>query len=176
MNVRGRLVARRDLRRRERQRRRGGPGRGPVALQHTARAVVRAGVTCRSGLRHLSRGDRPLVAVLLAAVGLAVVLVSGPAQQYLDVSARVEALSTTSEALETANAGLEQRREDLHDPATIEQLAREQQGLARPGEVPYTLVPPQVERPVIVAPPDAADLPARPWYRRLWEAFTGRAP
>ncbi len=172
MSTRGRLQARRDLRRRERHRRRGGPGRGPVALQRTARGVVRAGNVCRSGLRHLSQGDRPLIAVLLAAVGLAVVLVSGPAGQYLDVSARVEALSTTAEALEAANEGLEQRRHDLHDPATIEQLAREQQGFARPGEVPYPLVPPQVERPVIVAPPDATDLPASPWYRRLWEALT----
>ena len=32
-------------------------------------------------------------------------------------------------------------------------LAREQQGLVRPGDVPYILIPPETERPLIAEPP-----------------------
>src|SRR6056297_1272962 len=172
MTVRARFQEHHEVRRRGRRRRRGGAGRGPVALQRVARGGVAVVGALRRGLGHLTAGDRPLVAVLIGAMALSVVLVSGPAQQYLDGSARVETLAAKAEALDAENERLEQRLVDLEDPATVEQLAREQQGFARPGEVPYTLVPPPVDRPVISPPRDGSDPQPTPWFRRMWESIS----
>lgn len=168
MITRVRLEERLALRRQERRRRRGGPGRGPVVLQRTARGIVAGVQALRRGAGRLVAGDRPLAAMVLVAIAVAVLLVSGPAQQYLSGSARVETLAAKAEALAEENDRLEQRREGLHDPATIELLAREHQGFARVGEVPYTLVPPPVDRPVITSPrDDEAPSEPTPWYRRV---------
>lgn len=164
---------RRELRRIERRRRRGGDGRPPVVLQ-------RLGTSIGDGRREVSyrvgravRGDRPLIIALLAVLVVGVLAISGPAQNYLDGRSRVESLTTTADALDEANAGLQQRAEDLQDPLNVELLAREQQGFVRPGEVPYALVPPEVERPLITAPRDEADTSPQAWYERVWSTVTG---
>jgi cell division protein FtsB len=120
-------------------------------------------------VRLVTQGDRPLILALVGAVALAVVLLSGPAQSYLDGRERVEKLTVKAAALEVENAALEQRVADLQDPETIELLAREQQGYIRPGEVPYVLVPPEVERPTITDPRAAPEPATGPWYQRLWQ-------
>jgi cell division protein FtsB len=161
---------RRELRRLERRRRRGGHGRGPVALQRAARGGLGVG---RRAATTVTSGNRPLVAVLLGAVILSVVMLSGPAQRLLDSRARVEGLEVKAEALERENAALARRKADLEDPLNVELLAREQQGFIRPGEVPYTLVPPEVDRPRITSPRDAAEPPVPAWYARVWETVRG---
>jgi cell division protein FtsB len=161
---------RRELRRLERRRRRGGHGRGPVALQRAARSGLGAG---RRAASTVTSGDRPLVAVLVGALVLSVVMLSGPAQRLLDSRARVDGLAVKAEALERENELLERRQADLEDPGNVELLAREQQGFIRPGEVPYTLVPPEVDRPRITAPRDQADPPVPTWYARAWETVRG---
>lgn len=96
------------------------------------------------------------------------VLLTGPLQQYLDVRARVDLLQQQADALDDANAELERSIDNLNDPRHIELLAREQQGFIRPGEVAYSLVPPEVERPQITQPREAADAPElRGWQRTL---------
>jgi cell division protein FtsB len=157
---------RRELRRLERRRRRGGHGRGPVALQ---RAVDTGLGAVRRAVASTTSGNRPLVAVLAGALILSVLMLSGPAQRLLDSRARVDSLAVKAEALERENTVLERRQADLEDPLNVELLAREQQGFIRPGEVPYTLVPPEVDRPRITAPRDAAEAPAPAWYARAWE-------
>ncbi len=116
-----------------------------------------------------------MIVGLLGVLVLAAVIISGPAQSYLDARDRVETLEEKAVALDDANAQLEQRVEDLNDPTNIELLAREQQGFVRPGEVAYALVPPEVDRPRITAPREtpSADPPA--WYVRVWESITGGA-
>jgi cell division protein FtsB len=123
----------------------------------------------RAAVRRAIRGDQPLVVALLAVLVLAVVIVSGPAQSYLDGRARVEALEIKADALDAEIARLEQRAEDLHDPRKIELAARESQGFLRPGEVPYALVPPEVDRPQITKPRDELTVDDRPWFERAWE-------
>jgi cell division protein FtsB len=113
-------------------------------------------------------GDKPYVVVLLAVVALAVVLLSGPAQSYLDHRARVEVLELKAEVLETENERLASRADALQDDETIELLAREQQGFIRPGEVPYALVPPEVDRPRITEPRDRPAPEPTVWYERMW--------
>ena len=112
---------------------------------------------------------------LVGVIALSVVMVSGPAQRYLDSSARVDALEAKADALEEENERLVQRRDDLNDEEYVELLAREQQGFIRPGEVPYTLVPPDVERPQISPPRDVGEPEPGPWYRRAWDNVRGVA-
>ena len=144
-----------------------------MVLQRPARGV--RGWTTRTELRlkRSIQGDRPLIIATLVVVVLGVVIVSAPLQSYLDGRDRVDHLATQAAALDEANAQLEQRAEDLVEDDTIELLAREQLGLVRPGEVAYTLIPPQEGRPLIAPPrgPDAAE--AEPWYRRWWNQLRG---
>jgi cell division protein FtsB len=105
------------------------------------------------GLRRLLTSDVPLFALLLAAIAGAALLLTEPFENYLDGRARVALLEQQAAALEAQNLQLEQRLEDLEDPLNIELLAREQQGLIRPGEVPYVLIPPEPDRPRIVDAP-----------------------
>jgi cell division protein FtsB len=161
---------RRELRRLERRRRRGGHGRGPLALQ---RAIGGGLGAVRRAVGSATSGNRPLLVVLAGALVLSVLMLSGPAQRLLDSRARVDTLAAKAEALEHANGALERRKADLEDPLNVELLAREQQGFIRPGEVPYTLVPPEVDRPRITAPRDDTEITAPTWYGRAWETVRG---
>lgn len=172
--LRERREQRRAVRDAARRRRRGGVGRGPVALQRLARGSAASARALGRGVRQLVRGDRPLFVVLAGACALAVVLLSGPAQSYLDARTRVELLDDKATLLAAENARLEQRMTDLADPEVLELLAREQQGFIRPGEVPYRLVPPEVDRPRITAPRGGAEPPPAPIYRRVWDAVAER--
>jgi cell division protein FtsB len=98
-----------------------------------------------------------LGALLVGATVLAVWVAAAPFETYVSSRERVAVLEQQAAALEAENARLEQRLDDLDDPLNIELLAREQQGLVRPGEVPYVLAPPEPDRPRIV---EAAPAPA----------------
>lgn len=160
-----RRAQRRLVRRVARRRRVGSVGNRPGLL--TLPAVL------HDRVRLVTHGDRPLVLALVGALVLAVVLLSGPAQSYLDGRERVEKLTAKAAALDAENAALEQRVTDLEDPETIELLAREQQGYIRPGEVPYVLLPPEVERPTITDPRTTPEPASGPWYQRLWLELRG---
>lgn len=118
--------------------------------------------------RRVRVGDLVLgVAVVLVVLFGAGVLAE-PLANRRDADARVALLEEQRAALAAENARLEQRVEDLEDPLTIELLAREQQGLVRRGEVPYVLVPPETDRPLIAEPPlPVAEEPAGPLDRLL---------
>jgi cell division protein FtsB len=106
--------------------------------------------TRRRGLaRRILGGDLLLGILLLGALGLGLALLAPPFEGYLVARQRVALLEQQALALEAENLRLERRIEDLDDPVTIELLAREQQGLVRPGEVPYVLLPPDVDAPRI---------------------------
>jgi cell division protein FtsB len=132
--------------------------------QKTTKATMRRRFT----FAQMSSGDKPFLLAGVAAVVLGVALLTAPLQQYLDVRARVGLLQQQADALHAANDDLAQQIENLNDPRHIELLAREQQGFIRPGEVAYSLVPPEVERPQITAPREAIDAPeVSGWQRRL---------
>lgn len=117
----------------------------------------RAARSRRGALSRVLRSDLLLGSVLIAVIVLGVLLVVPPFENYVSARQRVALLEQQASALDTANQRLERRLSDLDDPVTIELLAREQQGLIRPGEVPYVLIPPESERPRIIdVPPDPA--------------------
>jgi cell division protein FtsB len=146
--------------------------RAPVPVQRLARRVEGTAHAARGVGAAAVAGDRPFLVGIVVLLGLAVVMLSGPFQSYLDGRARVEGLESKLAALDEENATLRERKAELRDPGNIELLAREQQGMIRPGEVPYAIVPPEVERPQITTPP-AAEAHDVAWYARLWQAVTG---
>lgn len=125
--------------------------------------------TTRRTIARIVSGDKPLIVALLGVIALSVVLLSGPTQTYLDHRARVDVLELKADVLAAENAKLAERAAALEDEETIELLAREQQGFIRPGEVPYALVPPEVERPRITGPRDGPAPDPGPWYVQAWD-------
>jgi cell division protein FtsB len=117
------------------------------------------------------RSDLLLGLILVTVLGLGVMLVAPPFENYVSARQRVALLEQQAAALDTANQQLERRLSDLDDPVTVELLAREQQGLIRPGEVPYVLIPPESERPRIIDVPQEAAAPEADLLERLLAWF-----
>jgi cell division protein FtsL len=94
-----------------------------------------------------------------------------PLRQYLAQQGRIERLQTKQAALDAANAQLEQERARLNDPAYVEQLAKRDFHVARPGEQPWLITgtPPADKA---TAPP-AKPAHKQPWYQRAWHWLTG---
>lgn len=92
-------------------------------------------------------GDRPYAVAFLGSLVVAVLIVSGPLRTWADERDLVDSRGSVLGVLEEENQRLAGRVEDLNDPATIEFEAREEQGMYRPGEVPYVIIPPAVDQP-----------------------------
>ena len=107
----------------------------------------------RRRARRASTVDVLLGVLLLGAIVLGVALLAPPFENYVMARQRVAILEQQALALDAENQRLERRLSDLDDPLTIELLARRQQGLVRPGEVPYVLIPPDVDVPRILDAP-----------------------
>lgn len=134
-------------------------------------AAIASGI--RRGVGALIAGDRPFLAVVAALLMLGVLMLAGPARNFLDGRSRVEVLEAKLAALTEENDRLDARTRELRDPDQIELLAREQLGMIEPGEVPYAVVPPEIDRPRITPPREPPAPPSRPWYDRLWHALFG---
>lgn len=91
-------------------------------------------------LPDLGRWAQAVVVLLLA--GLLVAMALGPLQQLVEQRKRISAVSNQLDELSRNNAALEDRIERLQDPDYIEQEARAQAGLVRPGEIPFVVMPP----------------------------------
>jgi len=108
----------------------------------------------RGRLRRILGGDLLLGVLLIGAIGLGAALLAQPFEEYVDTRQRVAGLQQQALALEAENLRLERRLEDLDDETIVELLARSQQGLVRPGEVPYVLIAPEVDAPRIRDAPE----------------------
>jgi cell division protein FtsB len=64
-----------------------------------------------------------------------------PVRTYLNQRAATERARDQIEVLSRENDRLENRAEDLRDPETIEELARRELGLVKPGEESYGILP-----------------------------------
>jgi cell division protein FtsB len=138
-----------------------------------------AGTAARDAARDGTRrslADLMLGALLLGALVLGVLLLAPPFEGYLVARQRVAVLEQQALALEAENLRLERRLADLDDPVTIELLARSQQGLVRPGEIPFVVVTPEVDAPRILAVPELPPAPQEDVLDRVlaWlRALTG---
>jgi cell division protein FtsB len=92
-------------------------------------------------------------ALVYIAVLAVVVYTVFPVRTYLNQRAATNRARQQIEVIARENERLEQRADDLRDPDTIEQLAREDLGMVKPGEESYGILPaPQEPRPQQPAP------------------------
>ncbi|MBY5161896.1 FtsB family cell division protein [Salsipaludibacter albus] len=166
----GRLEKLRYIRSASKRRVRGREDVAPLAVQHVARRVDDAAHVGADRARRALAGDRPFVIGLGVIVLLAIVVVSGPLQAFLAGHDRLETATEQLAALDRVTSDLDRRANDLSDPEHIEVLARSQLGYAMPGQVAYSLVPPE---PADGDEADALEAPTgdQPWWRRLVDAI-----
>jgi cell division protein FtsL len=96
-----------------------------------------------------------------------------PLRQYVAQQARIERLQAKQDALQAANARLAYERGRLNDPAYVEQLAKQDFHMVKPGEQAWLLtgMPPADK----VAPAAAKPAHDPPWYQRAWRWLRGRS-
>jgi cell division protein FtsB len=90
----------------------------------------------------LMLGRGPGIVAFLLVLGLLLAMAIEPARQLLAQRERVDVMETDLAKIERLNDRLEARIDRLQDPDYIEQRARSQAGLVRPGEIPYVVMPP----------------------------------
>ena len=123
----------------------------------------------RFRLPSLRRGPQVIAGLLL--IGVLVAMATKPLMQLSAQKERLEQYSGDLAKLEGENAAIEERIERLQDPDFIEQRAREQAGLVRPGEIPYVVMPPSKDKPAAKSQPaNETETPA-PEDKNIVERF-----
>ena len=88
-------------------------------------------------------GIGPQMIVVALLVGLAAAMAIQPTRQLLAQRSRIEQMTEELRRVERSNERLEAYVVRLNDPDYLEQQARAQLGLVRPGETSYVVMPPQ---------------------------------
>jgi cell division protein FtsL len=142
----------------------------PIAAKPATppRAKPAARLRRRSG-EPLGLTRRGLVLALIAFALTAMTIY--PLRQYVTQQKRIEQLQAKQAALDVEIARLEAERARLEDPEYVEQLAREDLQMAKPGEETYVMTG---EAPTERSATDTAERPKRPWYKRVWDTLLGR--
>lgn len=84
----------------------------------------------------------PGLVVFLLVLGLLAAMAIEPTVELMEQNERIARMKAELESIEKTNERLERRIARLDDPDFLEQKAREQHGLVRPGETNYLVVPP----------------------------------
>ena len=87
-------------------------------------------------------GLAPLIFVVILILGLFAALAIEPTRHLVEQRDRISGMSEDLSSIERSNKRLEARIDRLKDPDFLEQRAREQIGLVRPGEITYVVMPP----------------------------------
>jgi cell division protein FtsB len=90
-------------------------------------------------------GAGPQIVAVLLVLGLFGAMAIEPTRQLMAQRERIAGMARELGKVERSNQRLEARIRRLRDPDFIEQRAREQVGLVRPGEVTYVVMPPSRE-------------------------------
>ncbi|WP_341250262.1 septum formation initiator family protein [Euzebya pacifica] len=139
-----------------------GRTQGRASAKRTAPA--KRPVAQRRPTLRLALGGLVAIVVLLGAMAV------GPYADYTAARGRVDTLTDEQLGLLEAVDTLESERTRLEDPVSLEEEARSQLGMTRPGEIPYIVVNPPTEPPV---EPDApAVAPEPPLIERVLETVS----
>ncbi len=84
----------------------------------------------------------PGLVVTLLVLGLLAAMAIEPTVELMQQQDRIERMTSELREIEATNDRLERRIQRLDDPDFLEQKAREQIGLVRPGETAFLVVPP----------------------------------
>lgn len=103
------------------------------------------------------------IALVLLVLGGAMYLFVFPARTYLAQKQQIAAEQQTVTVLRAEDSKLASQSSALQDNATIEQIARQQYGLVKPGQQAFMVLPaPNRPQPSAPAPPKHAA-----WYSSL---------
>jgi len=97
-------------------------------------------VRSRSAARDRMRLTPRAAILLIVIAGLLFALVV-PLRTYVAQRAQLAKLQRQEQVLQQQNAALQVQVQQLHDPAYLEQLARQCLGMVRPGEIGFTIAP-----------------------------------
>ena len=75
--------------------------------------------------------------ICTALVCVVVILCAQKAYQWYELSRQIQEATHIKEQLTQEQQNLEDQKQSLQDPITIEKKARDELGLVKPGEVPY---------------------------------------
>ncbi|MDQ3986209.1 MAG: septum formation initiator family protein [Actinomycetota bacterium] len=87
-------------------------------------------------------GLGPQAVVVILVLALAVAMAVEPTRQLLEQKSRIDGMSSDLRRIKHSNERLENRIARLQDPSYLEQEAREQSGLVKPGEISVVVMPP----------------------------------
>jgi cell division protein FtsB len=112
-----------------------------------------------------------VLALIVAGVALVTAVI--PFRQILDQQARVESATGELARINLENQLLSGEVDALNTPQGIERLARENLGYVMPGETAYVVLEPEESVTTAAAPPATQKVEDVPWYRAIWNFFTG---
>ncbi len=128
-------------------------------------------MTARPGLAPASPGRRRLRRLFVVALVVAGALFTfgTPARTWFDQRQEISAARERNTVLEEQSRHLRARVEQLGSAAEVEQIAREEYGLVRPGEEAYGILPApgSPPPPPLLSPPEP-----RSWWQRAWDTAT----
>ena len=93
-------------------------------------------------LRMPRLGRSPQIVAFILVLGLVGAMGIQPTRRLLEQRDRISSAATDLRSVQVGNEQLEEQIARLNDPDYLEQRAREQIGLVRPGETTYVVMPP----------------------------------
>ncbi|HEV7907118.1 MAG TPA: septum formation initiator family protein [Pseudonocardiaceae bacterium] len=113
-----------------------------------------------------------MLAMVLCALALSIAV---PLRTYLAQRDELRVVSQQQEKLKGEVAALEQRKQQLSDPAQLEIEARNRLHYVRPGETPYIVqLPGDEERKIEQERPATRPAANKSWYEELWDSVAGK--
>jgi len=127
-----------------------------------------------SATQRSSGGRRGALLAVILLVGLAIVLAGVfPFRQLIAQQRLVDNTQTKLDALVDENVRLQGQIDAMHSSAELERIAREQYGMARPGETTYMVELDGGPSSDGVTPVET-ELDSRSLLQRFWDFLTGR--
>jgi cell division protein FtsB len=96
----------------------------------------------RSRVKMPKLGLGPQIVVFLLILGLLGAMAIEPTRKLMDQRTRIDQATAELEQVNRSNQRLQARIERLQDPDYVDQLARSQAGLVKPGEIAFVVMPP----------------------------------
>ncbi|MFI9816282.1 FtsB family cell division protein [Saccharothrix variisporea] len=113
-----------------------------------------------------------LLAMVVCALALSIAV---PLRTYLAQREELREVTASQETLRAEVSQLEQRKQELADPAHLEAEARRRLHYVRPGETPYVVqLPGDAERKLEDERPATAPAADKAWYEQLWDSVAAR--
>ncbi|HUD35751.1 MAG TPA: septum formation initiator family protein [Streptosporangiaceae bacterium] len=107
-------------------------------------------------------GRAAVLAIVLCAIALSLAY---PVREYISQRRQIDQLEAQNEQVWIHRKQLEAENEQLHNPAYIEELARDQLHMCLPTQVCYVIIGQSAKRK-----DDRSRQVASPWYARVWSS------